>query len=132
MLNCDRDLTIVGHRISVPPQLCTLVRKTSCTNTLSQIGKDIWVTFAAVAPHTDGTAEGLITYGFIIANDPNYTFVHDGREYAIPSGTLYRMDGRIEHATYGGPGLLAALIWDMPPVWDLSDFAAELANEHKM
>lgn len=124
--------TMVGHRIEVPAHLHALARSAPRTVTLHKVAEDIWTTYAPVEPHVDGTKDGLITYGFIIANDPSYTFVHGDREYEIPPGTLYRMDGRIVHSTRGGLGLFAALIWDMPPGWNLADFAAELVREYKM
>lgn len=121
--------TLLGHRIEVPAHLTTLARAQPWCRILRKVGDDIWTTWEPVAPHTDSTADGLVTYGLIIVNDPDYKLMHAGRRYDIPAGSLYRIDSRIEHSTIGPCGLLAALIWDMPPAWSLDDFATELAND---
>lgn len=142
--------TQVGNRIPVPAMLRALVREQSWSlaykpalpprvapwrrrkkDSLHKVGADIWVTWEPVDPHTDDTKDGLCTYGMILANDPQVLFVHGQKEYEIPPGTLYKMDGRIEHSTEGACGLFAALIWDMPPVWTLADFANELARDER-
>lgn len=122
-------LTEVGHRIPVPASLRALAREQPWSRILRKVGDDVWTTHAPVPPHTDGTADGLVTYGLIIANDPEVIFVHNGEAWPIPPGTLYKMDGRLWHSTVGGKGLFAALIWDMRPAWSLADFAAELAKD---
>lgn len=122
-------VTEVGHRIPVPASLRGLAREQPWSRILRKVGDDVWTTHEPVALHTDGTADGLVTYGMIIVNDAEVALVHGRIGYEIPPGTLYKIDGRIEHSTVGGNGLLAALIWDMPPVWSLADFAAELAKD---
>lgn len=127
-MNCE---TLVGYRIVVPAALDMLARTQPWSRLLRKVGEDIWTTHEKIAAHSDSTANGLVTYGLILVNDPAVVFVHAGSHYDIPPGTLYRMDGRIEHSTEGPCGLLAALIWDMPNEWDLEGFAAELHNDKR-
>lgn len=128
-------ITEVGHCIQVPELLRLIARGQPWSCLLRKVGDDIWTTYEPVAPHTDSTADGLVTYGLIIVNDPAVVLVHAGVDYWIPPGTLYKIDGRVEHSTgavptcQSGCGLFAALIWDMPPAWTLADFAAELAKD---
>jgi hypothetical protein len=119
---------------------------------LTKIASDVWATELPVAEHTDGTADGLITYGCIIVNDWSFYLQyreapHRGRRrcplrssistHSIPVGALYKIDGRIPHSTvdpvswltHRTPGLFAALIWDMPPTWSLLDFRDELLRD---
>lgn len=121
--------TEVGYAIAVPDCLRAQAHGAAWCHELTQIGVDLWVTHMLVDPHTDNTAEGLITYGLVVANREGCLLRHGGFYYSIPAGTLYRIDGRIEHSTCGRHGLFAALIWDMPPGWELSDFAEELRRD---
>lgn len=130
MIEATRSIeTQVGHRILVPAMLREFVREQRYCAEFTKLGSDVWVTWEPVAPHTDSTEDGLCTYGLILANDPQVRFVHGGKRWGIPPGTLYKMDGRVEHSTEGACGLFAALIWDMPPAWNLADFANELARD---
>lgn len=95
---------------------------------LHQFGEDIWITDKPVPPHTDGTAEGMLTYGFVLVNT-GYVLIYDGKRYALPCGSIYAIDGRKEHSTEG-EGLLAVLIWDMP-AWTLNDFRRELKLDRR-
>lgn len=122
--------TLVGNRIVVPPSLVKAVRARPDNATeLSHLPPDIWYSRRLIPSHTDSTDDGLVTYGCVLINDGNQVLLHGGQTYSAPAGTLYRFDGRIEHETLGQDGLFAALIWDMPPVWDLTDFAAELRRD---
>lgn len=128
-------LTRVGFPIRTPLHLVDAIRSAvsdrPCDGEelLTAMPPDIWLSQKPIAAHTDGTQEGLVTYGVVLINDAMNTLVHDGISYLVPAGTLYRFDGRISHETRGAPGLFAALIWDMPPVWELPDFAAELLKD---
>lgn len=132
--------TEVGHCLRVPRYFEHVVRALPSKPQIGdmvQIGDDIWVTRGAIDPHCDDTAPGLVTYGMILVNDGAVSFLHDGKDYCIPPGTLYRMDGRVEHGTRERCGnrtgqLFAALIWDMPPVWSLKDFATELGKDWRL
>lgn len=95
---------------------------------LFQFGEDIWITDKPIAPHTDSTAEGNLTYGYILINT-GYILVYDGKKVNIPTGSFYRIDGRKEHSTEGS-GILAILIWDMPD-WTLEDFKKELKKDER-
>lgn len=95
---------------------------------LYQLDEDIWITNKPVLPHVDSTAEGMLTYGFVLVNE-GYLLIHGGNEIRIPAGTLYQLDGRIEHETRG-EGLLALLIWDMPD-WSLDIFRKELEKDKR-
>jgi hypothetical protein len=119
---------VIGpHRLDVPHKLLVTARRAKRTNTLHQVGDDIWTCYAPIAEHTDSTADGLLTYGFIIANDAEVILRYDGKEYAIRPGTMYRIDGHKEHSTRGEFGLFAALIWDMPSTeYDFDIFESEL------
>jgi hypothetical protein len=107
-------MVIGPRRLEVPTKLLVTARRARRTNTLNQVGDDIWTCYAPIGEHSDNTAPGLLTYGFIIANDTLVVLRYDGREYAIPPGTMYCIDGHREHSTRGEHGLFAALIWDMP------------------
>ena len=118
---------IAPHRLEVPYRLRVTARRAPRTNTLNQVGDDIWTCYAPVAPHVDSTKRGPRTYGFVIANDGDAVLVYDGREYHMPPGTMYRINGHHEHSTRGNHGLFAALIWDMPSTeYDFDIFEAEL------
>lgn len=93
---------------------------------LEQVSKDIWITDEPVAPHTDGTAPGMLTYGLIMLNT-GYVMVYDGRRFLIPAGCVYQIDGHKLHSTEGS-GALAVLIWDMPD-WSLANFRRELKQD---
>jgi hypothetical protein len=90
---------------------------------MQQFGKDIWITDRPVLPHTDSTADGMLTYGLVLANT-GYVLIYDGTKVEIPAGSTYIIDGRKEHSTEG-QGILVLLIWDMPD-WTLEDFKLEL------
>lgn len=90
---------------------------------LFKFGEDIWITDKPVLPHTDSTADGMLTYGLILINT-GYVLVYDGNVIQIPVGSVYEIDGRLMHQTVGC-GILAILIWDMPD-YSLSKFKADL------
>lgn len=123
--------TLVGHGFPIPSSLTRSLRGWKPCDGLKKFDVDIWISRTSVAQHTDGTLDNLVTYGLILINDPGYLFVHDDRPYHIPVGSLYRMDGRVSHKTHGGPGLFAALIWDMPNVWALDGFKQELSRDKR-
>lgn len=125
--------TLVGHRITVPKALVTLARSQlpSFQLKLALPSDDIWTIYDPVAEHADNHVADFAIYGLVLVNDPLYVLVHGGKAYDIPPGTLYRFDGRIPHCTRGPCGLFAALVWDMPNVWDLDDFAAELHRDKR-
>lgn len=93
---------------------------------LTQFGDDIWITDEPVPLHTDSGAIGLLTYGFILVNT-GYVLIYNGRQIEIPPGSIYEIDGNVEHETRGS-GLLAILIWDMSE-YSLDKFKAELRND---
>lgn len=97
-------------------------------DTLPQFGTDIWLTDQPIAPHTDSTADGMLTYGYIIYNS-GYVLIHNGMEISIPTGSTYVIDGRIEHETKG-EGLLILLIWDMPD-YSIEEFKRELREDKR-
>lgn len=95
---------------------------------LQQFGSDIWITDEPVLPHTDSTADGMLTYGLVLVNT-GYTLIYAGRRIEIPAGSVYVIDGRKEHSTEGN-GLLILLIWDMPN-WTILDFRRELLEDSR-
>lgn len=103
-----------------------LLALSAAASDLTQFGEDIWITNRPVGPHTDGTADGLVTYGCVLLNPEGHQLVHGGESYDLPEGALYCFDGRVEHGTAGADGPFAALIWDMPPDYGLARFQAEL------
>lgn len=126
--------TITGREyITPPPALVAMLRATPLHNDdMTKVGGDMWVTYRPVSPHSDSTEDGLVTYGCVLINDADYGLIHGGLTFDIPAGTLYRFDGRVTHeacAFDGKHGLFAALIWDMPPAWDLIDFNGELLRD---
>lgn len=96
---------------------------------LMQFGEDIWITDKPLAPHRDNTKAGMLTYGLVLLNT-GYTMVYSGKLFNIPTGALYVIDGRLEHATEGS-GLLVLLIWDMPN-WTIMDFMGELMKDDRV
>lgn len=95
---------------------------------MKQFGNDIWITDEPVLSHTDDTAEGMLTYGYILINT-GYILIYDNKEIKIPVGSYYEIDGRKEHSTRGN-GILVILIWDMPN-WTLEDFKKELKKDKR-
>ena len=93
---------------------------------LYQIGDDIWWTDKPVLPHTDSTAENMLTYGLILVNT-GYRLNYDGIRIEIPAGSVYEIDARKPHSTEGS-GYLAALIWDMPD-WSPEIFIREIQKD---
>ena len=85
---------------------------------LEQIGDDIWYSAEAIEPHTDSTDTGKITLGIVLQNDLGLFLHAEGRDFPLPPGTVYRINGRREHAALQGTeghenGRFVARIWDV-------------------
>ncbi len=102
---------------------------------LTQVDTDIWVCDKPVAMHTDGTADGLVTFGAILLNEPEHLLIYRGRAWDIPVGTLYRLDGREMHGTVlyrKHIGRFAFLAWDMPADWPMAEFEREVTDRLRL
>lgn len=99
---------------------------------LVQIGEDIWITDRSIAPHTDPTKQGLVSYGLVLLNEFGLRLLYCGSYITLSYGETYRIDGRLLHSAEWTPnvvtkGLFAALIWDMPESTSVDQFRRESA-----
>lgn len=87
---------------------------------IEKLTDGVWWTVGAIREHVDNQPPLTLTTGLIIVNDCQAKLRADGHSFAIPPGTIYRIDSAKPHSTelpHGiedSVGMFIFLAWDCP------------------